>query len=432
MAKIKIKAKEKNAIIESLKAGLVPKIGLQHIQVGRADELKEIIKDYALIADGGSKIRFIIGDYGCGKTFFLTLSKLIAHEKNLVVLSADITTEKVLCSSSGKSKKLFSELIANMSTKTKPDGGALRTIIEKWASKILQDGENGEHIDEKSIYSKLLPLEKYVACYDFSKVLTTYINAYQEDDEIKMSQALKWLRAEYATKTDAKTDLGVRTIIDDNNFYEYLKLFAGFVRLAGYAGLIVNIDELAVLARLQSATRNKNFERILNIINDSMQGAAEYLGFLFGGTPEFLEDKYRGMYSYKALETRLADNPFAKEGLRDLTGPVIRLENLSQEELYILFLNIRNVFAEYDETKYLVTEKDIQVFMQWLMNRLGAKSFLSPRESNKAFIGLLTQLENYPDTNISTYLSGIQIQEDKEPKAPDNDDDELVSLTLGE
>lgn len=427
MEKIKIKAKEKNAIIESLKAGIVPKIGLQHIQVGRADELKEIIKDYALIADGGAKIRFIIGDYGSGKTFFLTLSKLIAHEKNLVVLSADITTEKVLCSSSGKSKKLFSELIANMSTKTKPDGGALRTIIEKWASKIVRENEN---IDEKTIYNKLLPLEKYVACYDFSKVLTTYINAYQEDDELKMSQALKWLRAEYATKTDAKTELGVRTIIDDTNFYEYLKLFAGFVRLAGYAGLIVNIDELAVLARLQSTTRNKNFERILNIINDSMQGATEYLGFLFSGTPEFLEDKYRGMYSYKALETRLADNPFAKEGLKDLTGPVIRLENLSQEELYILFLNIRNVFAEYDETKYLVTENDIQIFMQWLMNRLGAKSFLSPRESNKAFIGLLTQLENYPDTNISTYLSGVQIQENKEPKEPE--DDELVSLTLGE
>ncbi len=427
MEKIKIKAKEKNAIIESLKAGIVPKIGLQHIQVGRADELKEIIKDYALIADGGAKIRFIIGDYGSGKTFFLTLSKLIAHEKNLVVLSADITTEKVLCSSSGKSKKLFSELIANMSTKTKPDGGALRTIIEKWASKIIRENEN---IDEKTIYNKLLPLEKYVACYDFSKVLTTYINAYQEDDELKMSQALKWLRAEYATKTDAKTELGVRTIIDDTNFYEYLKLFAGFVRLAGYAGLIVNIDELAVLARLQSTTRNKNFERILNIINDSMQGATEYLGFLFSGTPEFLEDKYRGMYSYKALETRLADNPFAKEGLKDLTGPVIRLENLSQEELYILFLNIRNVFAEYDETKYLVTENDIQIFMQWLMNRLGAKSFLSPRESNKAFIGLLTQLENYPDTNISTYLSGVQIREDKEPKEPE--DDELVSLTLGE
>ena len=424
MEKIKIKAKEKNAIIESLKAGIVPKIGLQHIQVGRADEIKEMIKDYDLISDGGAKTRFIIGEYGSGKTFFLTLAKLIAHEKNLVVVSADITTEKVLCSSDGKSQKLFSELITNMSTKTKPDGGALRSIIERWASKILQNSEN---ITEENIYKELMPLEKYVACYDFSKVLTTYINAYQNGDDMKMSQALRWLRAEYSTKTDARNDLGVRTIIDDNNFYEYLKLFAGFVRLAGYSGLIVSIDELAILARLKSNIRNKNFERILNIINDSLQGTTEYIGFIFGGTPEFLEDKYKGMYSYGALETRLADNPFAKEGMKDLTGPVIRLENLSQEELYMLFINIRNVFAEYDETKYLVSENDIQIFMQWLMNRLGAKSFLSPRESIKAFIGLLSQLQNYPDTNISNYLSGVQIQEDKE-----SIDDELVSLTLGE
>ena len=418
MEKIKIKSKEKNAIIESLKAGIVPRIGLQHIQVGRADEIKEMIKDYELISDGGAKTRFIIGEYGSGKTFFLTLSKLIAHEKNLVVVSADITTEKVLCSSDGKSQKLFSELITNMSTKTKPDGGALRSIIERWASNILKSNEN---ITEENIYKELMPLEKYVACYDFSKV------AYQNGDDIKMSQVLRWLRAEYTTKTDARNDLGVRTIIDDNNFYEYLKLFAGFVRLAGYSGLIVNIDELAILARLKSNIRNKNFERILNIINDSLQGTTEYLGFIFGGTPEFLEDKYKGMYSYGALETRLADNPFAKGGMKDLTGPVIRLDNLSQEELYMLFLNIRNVLAEYDETKYLVSENDIKTFMQWLMNRLGAKSFLSPRESIKAFIGLLSQLQNYPDTNISNYLSGVQIQEYKEPI-----DEELVSLKLGD
>lgn len=272
MEKIKIKSKEKNAIIESLKAGIVPRIGLQHIQVGRADEIKEMIKDYELISDGGAKTRFIIGEYGSGKTFFLTLSKLIAHEKNLVVVSADITTEKVLCSSDEKSQKLFSELITNMSTKTKPDGGALRSIIERWASNILKSNEN---ITEENIYKELMPLEKYVACYDFSKVLTTYINAYQNGDDIKMSQVLRWLRAEYTTKTDARNDLGVRTIIDDNNFYEYLKLFAGFVRLAGYSGLIVNIDELAILARLKSNIRNKNFERILNIINDSLQGTTE-------------------------------------------------------------------------------------------------------------------------------------------------------------
>lgn len=423
MEKIKIKAKEKNAIIESLKAGIVPRIGLQHIQVGRSDEIKELIKDYDLISNKGAKTRFIIGEYGAGKTFFLTLAKLIAHEKNLVVVSADITTEKVLCSSDGKSQKLFSELITNISTKTKPDGGALRSIVEKWATKFLQSHNN---VSKENINKELASLEKYVACYDFSNVLATYINAYQNGDDIKMSQALRWLRAEYTTKTEARTDLGVRTIIDDNNFFDYLKLFAGFVRLAGYSGLIVNIDELAVLARLKSNIRNKNFERILNIINDSFQGTAEYIGFIFGGTPEFLEDKYKGLNSYGALESRLADNPFAKEGMKDLTGPVIRLDNLSQEELYILFINIRNVFAEFDETKFLVSEDDIKLFMQWLMNRLGANYFLSPRESIKTFIGLLSQLQNYPETNISNYLSGIQIQ-----KYEETEDDELVSLTLG-
>jgi len=420
--KIKIKTKEKNAIIESLKAGIVPKIGLQHIQVGRKQEIEEMIKDFALISDSGAKARFVIGEYGSGKTFFLTLAKLIAHEKNLVVVSADITTEKVLCSSDGKSQALFSELISNMSTKTKHEGGALKSIIERWASEVLQ---NKSDITEEEIHKLLLPLEKYVACYDFSKVIATYIRSYQNCDEIKMSQALRWLRAEYTTKTDARNDLGVREIIDDNNFYDYLKLFAGFVKLAGYNGLIVNIDELAILARLKSNVRNKNLERILNIINDSLQGMTDYIGFIFGGTPEFLEDKYKGMYSYGALETRLADNPFSKDGLKDLTGPVIRLENLSQEELYILFHNIRNVFAEYDETKYLIQEDGIRAFMQWILNRLGASAYLSPRESIKNFVGLLSQLQNYPDTSIEHYLGNIKIEKEVEV------DDELVSLKLG-
>ncbi len=424
MEKIKIKPKEKSAIIESLRAGIVPRIGLQHIQVGRKQEIEELINDYNLVCQGGAKARFIIGEYGSGKTFFLTLSKLIAHEKNLVVVSADITIEKVLCSSDGKSQALFSELINNMSTKTKPDGSALKSIIERWASGVLQ---NNEDINEEQIHKLLLPLEKYCSSYDFSKVIASYLNAYRNCDEIKMSQALRWIRAEYTTKTDARNDLGVRTIIDDTNFYDYLKLFAGFIRLAGYGGLIVNIDELAILARLKSNIRNKNFERILNIINDSLQGATEYIEFIFGGTPEFLEDKYKGMYSYGALETRLADNPFSKDGLKDLTGPVIRLDNLSQEELYVLFHNIRNVFAEYNESKYLVEENGIQIFMQWILNRLGAKAYLSPRESIKNFVGLLSQLQNYPDTSIDDFLGNIKIEEAVDPS---DEESELVSLRL--
>ena len=211
-----------------------------------------------------------------------------------------------------------------------------------------------------------------------------------------------------------------------NNFYDYLKLFAEFVRLAGYNGLLVNVDELAIIARLHSNIRNKNFERILNIINDSLQGATEHIGFIFGGTPEFLEDKYKGMYSYGALQTRLADNPFSKKDMKDLTGPVIRLENLSQEELYVLFHNIRNVFASFDENKFLIIEEGIQKFLYWILNRLGSSAFLSPRESIKHFVGLLCQLENYPDTVLDDFLGRIELTP---PEATEETSD-LVDLKL--
>lgn len=422
MTKINIKAKERNAVVESLKSGIVPKIGIQHIQVGRSKEVEEIIKDYSIISEGGAKSRFIIGEYGSGKTFFLTLSKLMAHQKNLVVMSADITLEKLLCSSDGKAKALFSELINNISTKTKPDGNALKSIIERWAVNVL---EQNEEIKVEDISRLLMPLEKHVSSYDFSKVIKMYLTAYKDGDEVKMSQSIRWLRAEYNTKTDARMDLGVRSIIEDNNFYDYLKLFSEFVRLAGYRGLIVNIDELAVISRLRSSLRNKNFERILNIVNDSLQGGTENIGFMFGGTPEFLEDNFKGMFSYGALKTRLAENPFAKEGLKDLTGPIIRLDNLSQEELFILFVKIRYVFASGCEDKYLINDEQIEMFMQWLLNRLGAEAFLSPRESIKQYIGLLSQLENYPDVPIEEHLGKVS-------KVNKNEDDagELTNFKL--
>ena len=415
-----IKKREKIVIIDSLKSGLVPKIGIQHIQVGRSREIAEMQKDFELISSCGSKTRFIIGDYGCGKTFFLTLSKLVAHEFNLVVVSADISINKILSSSDGKARALFGELINNMSTKTKPDGGALKSIIEKWATLHFP---SSQEITIENIHNLLFPLERYVNSYDFSKVITEYLLAYDSGDEIRMSNTLRWLRAEYTTKTEAKNDLGVKTIIDDSNIYDYLKLYAGFVTLAGYNGLVVNIDELAVLQRLQSQIRNRNYEVILSIINDSMQGSTEHIGFIFGGTPAFLEDKYKGMYSYGALESRLADNPFSKKGMEDLSGPVIRLSNLSPEELYVLFINIRNVFAMGDKSKYLVTDSEIKQFLEWSLNRLGAQAYLSPRESNKNFVGLLTQLENYPETNVSDFLGTLKI-------TISNNDDELVDFKL--
>lgn len=405
-----IKPREKVAIIESLKAGIVPKIGLRHIQVGRKGEINEIINDLNIVLNDGAKVRFVIGDYGSGKTFFLTLSKLIAHEKNFVVLNADITEDKILSSSDGRAKNLFSELINNMSVKSKADCGALKIVIEKWINNALNGRES---IGLNEIHKLLLPLEEYTSCYDFCSVLCQYINAYFECDDFKMSNCVKWLKAEYSTKIEARQDLGVRTIINDDNFYDYLKLFARFTKLAGFAGLLINIDELAVVSRLKKQLRDKNFERILTIVNDCLQGSAQNIEFIFGGTIEFLEDEYKGMYSYGALKSRLADNQFSTDECRDLSGLVIRLQNLTQEELYVLLQNIRNVFAEYDESKYLIKDSEIEIYMKYILGKLGASAFLSPRESVKSFVGLLIQLQNNPNKDIY-YFIGKQQKEIKE------------------
>ncbi|MDR1498770.1 MAG: ATP-binding protein [Rickettsiales bacterium] len=402
MESCSLKSREKIAIIESLKAGITPKIGLKHIQVGRKLEVEQIIKDLNVIADGSAKTRFIIGNYGSGKTFFLTLSKLMAQEKNFVVVNADITEDKILSSSDNRSQNLFTELVSNMSIKSKYNGGALQSVVERWLTNVLGIREN---IDLTEIRKILSPLENYTSSYDFCVVLSQYFQAYMNCDDLKMSNCLRWLRAEYDTKTDAKNDLGVRTIINNDNFYDYLKLFARFVKMAGYGGLLVLIDELAVVSRLKKQLRDKNFERILTIINDCLQGNAENIEFIFGGTIDFLEDEFRGMYSYGALKTRLAENQFSNSECRDLSGLVMRLDNLTQEELFILLQNIRNVFAEYDAKKYLLSDSNIEKYIRFVLSTLGAKSFLSPRESVKGFVGLLGQLENNPDKNIDYFLN---------------------------
>lgn len=430
---IKIRPREKSAIIESLRAGVVPKIGIQHIQVGRKQEIEQIVKDFSIIEDGGAKVRFIIGEYGSGKTFFLTLSKLLAHQKNLVVVSADIASNRILSSGTtnkGKTRNLFSELINNMSTKTKPDGGALKNIIESWATNVLHQNSQPS---ESDVFRLLSPLENYANRDDFCKVVTYYLRAYDSDNEVLMGNTLRWLKAGYPTKTEAHKDLGVRSIIDDDNFYDYLKLFSGFVVLAGYKGLIVNLDELAVLGRLNPIPRKKNFELLLTIVNDSFQGQSKNLGFIFSGTPDFLEDKYKGMFSYGALESRLATNQFSRPGFVDYTGPVIRLDNLSKDALFVLFRNIRNVFAMGDSSKYLVTDVQISQFLNWVTDKLGANFYQTPRESIKAFVGLLSQLESYPQTSIDDYLSKqtLTLSDDEGDTSYDEEDsDGLIDFKL--
>jgi hypothetical protein len=440
---ITIKPRERDAILQSLRAGVVPRIGLQHIQVGRKDEVAAILSDLDRIAKDGASVRFIIGRYGSGKSFFLNLARIVALEKKFVVIQADISPERRLHASGGQARSLYSELMHNMSAGAKRDGGALPGLVERWVSDVEFEMKEMGGDPQKEIYRRLKPLQDNVSGYDFATVINKYVEGSQQGNDPLMNASLRWLRAEYATKTEARQDLGVRSIIGDQDVYDYLKLMAAFVKLAGYAGLLVNLDEMGVLAqRLNNKpARDANYEMILRIVNDCLQGSVTGLGVVFAGTDTFMDDKRRGLASYEALATRLASNSFAVGNLRDLSGPVIRLQNLTVEDLYVLLHNIRHVYAAGETSHYLVPDEALTAFIRHCAQRLGAESYQTPREAAKGFVELLSVLEQNPGTAWQALLGGINLQQSRDPDdlpkanddvlvAPNNGQDELATFHL--
>ncbi len=438
-----IRPRERDAILQSLRAGVVPRIGLQHIQVGRKEEVAAILSDLDRISQDGATVRFIIGRYGSGKSFFLNLARMVALEKKFVVVQADISPDRRLHASGGQARSLYSELMHNMSAGAKRDGGALPGLVERWVSDVEFEVQQTGGDPQKEIYKRLKPLQEYVSGYDFATVVNKYVEGSQKENDALMNASLRWLRAEYATKTEARQDLGVRSIVGDQDVYDYLKLMAAFVKLAGYAGLLVNLDEMGVLAqRLNNKpARDANYEMVLRIVNDCLQGNVKGLGVVFAGTDTFMDDKRRGLASYEALATRLANNSFAIDGLRDYSGPVIRLQNLTVEDLYVLLHNIRNVYAAGDSSRYLVPDEALKAYIQHCAKRLGAESYQTPRQAAKGFVELLSVLEQNPGTDWKTLLSGINLEpakdpdsfsitNDETPVAPTNEQDELATFRL--
>ena len=411
----KIRAKERDAIIQSLKSGVTPKIGVQHIQVGRVNELKALIQDIDRISDGGSAFRLIIGEYGSGKTFFLSVVRAIALEKKLVTVNADLSPDRRIHASSGQARNLYSELMRNLSTRNKPDGNALISVVEKFITEARMDADKTQKSINSVIQDKLSSLTELVGGYDFAQVIEAYWNGHEKDDDVLKANAIKWLRAEYSTKTDARNDLGVRTIISDNSFYDSLKLMSLFVRQAGYQGLLVNLDELVNLYKLNNTqARTSNYEQILRILNDCLQGTAEHLGFLLGGTPEFLLDPRKGLYSYEALQSRLAANAFAKQvGVIDYSSPALHLASLTPEELYILLKNLRHVYAEGDETKYLVPDESLKAFLNHCSQTIGDAYFRTPRNTIKAFLDMLAVIDQNASIKWNDLVESVSIDEDK-------------------
>ena len=391
-------------IINSLKGGVVPRIGLPYVTVGRETEIRALLHDLDLIANGGASFRFLVGRYGAGKSFLLQTIRTHAMGKGFVVADADLSPERRLQGTAGQGLATYRELIRNLSTKTRPEGGALQLVLDRWVATI-----DASPVGAKAaLATACAPLEEMVHGFDFTRMLRRYRMAASEGDEEAMSRVTKWIRGEYRTKSEARAELGSSTIISDDDWYDYVKLIARFLVCSGYKGMLVLIDELVNLYKIPNAiTRQYNYEKILTMYNDTLQGKAQYLGMIMGGTPTSIEDRRRGVFSYEALRSRLAQGRFAREDLKDMLAPIIRLQPLTYEELLVLIEKLMQIHAGYFGWTPTLTENDLVDFLKIEFGRVGADTHLTPREVIRDFIELLDILCQNPDANVAELLQSV-------------------------
>ena len=428
-------------VLNALKGGVVPRIGLPYITVGRKSEIEALLRDVDLIAEGGASFRFIVGRYGSGKSFLLQTIRNYVMDRGFIVADADLSPERRLQGTGGQGLATYRELISNLSTRTKPEGGALTLVLDRWISAVQAQAvaETGLSPDdpalaaaaEKKIYAVTASVSELVHGFEFARLLSAYYRAYVDGDDETRARVVRWFRGEYALKSEAKEALHVNMIITDDNWYDYLKLFATFFRLAGYTGMMIMVDELVNLYKIPNAvTRQYNYEKLLTMYNDTLQGKAKYLGIIMGATPQALEDRRRGIYSYEALRSRLSEGRFSRPGARDLLAPVIRLEPLTAEEMLVLCEKLAEMHAGLYGYPRRITTEDLAGFIKIEYGRIGADQNITPREVIRDFIELVDLMYQRPGTHLTELLETDAFSYAKSEAVSDRTDQGFVEFTL--
>jgi hypothetical protein len=419
-------------LINSLKGGVVPRVGLPYITVGREAEISALLRDLDIVAEGGASFRFVVGRYGSGKSFLLQTIRNHAMGKNFVVADADLSPERRLQGTKGQGLATYRELVRNLSTRTRPEGGALTLVLDRWIAGVQNEVAAAGTLPsdpafaaevERRIYAVINDVREMVHGFDFARLLAEYYRAHVEGDDETKAYVTKWFRGEYRNKTEAKNELGVSCIISDDDWYDYIKLLARFLVGAGYAGFVVLVDELVNLYKIPHAiSRQYNYEKILTMYNDALQGRAEHLGIIMSGTPQCVDDRRRGLYSYEALRSRLTQGRFGREGMVDLLAPVIRLQPLTHEELLVLSEKLTDIHAELFGYDRVLTQDDLVEFLQLELGRVGAESHITPREVIRDLIEMLDIMWQNPSLTVAGLLGSDEFVH----AAPEGDDGESV------
>ena len=437
----KVPKRISQTVLNSLKGGVVPRIGLPYIAVGRKNEIEALLHDVDIIAEGGASFRFIVGRYGSGKSFLLQTIRNYVMDRGFIVADADLSPERRLQGTRGQGLATYRELISNLSTKTKPEGGALTLVLDRWISAVQSEAAQETGLTpgdpaltaaaDKKIYAVTSSVSELVHGFEFARLLSTYYHASLSGDDEKKAKVVRWFRGEYTLKSEAKEALGVNLVITDDDWYDYLKPFAAFFRLAGYTGMMIMIDELVNIYKIPNTiTRQYNYEKLLTMYNDALQGKARYFGIIMGATPQALEDKRRGIYSYEALRSRLAEGRFSRPGARDLLAPVIRLEPLTAEEMLVLCEKLAEMHAGLYGYERSISTDDLVSFIKIEYGRIGADQNITPREVIRDFIELLDLLYQTPSMSLTSLLESDEFSFAKSEAVSDESSADFAEFTI--
>lgn len=429
-----------NSLMNSLRGGVVPREGAEYIAVGRGEEIEAILNDIDIIEEGGSTFRFIVGPFGAGKSFLFSIIRSHVTKKGFLVMDADFSPSRRLMGSKQEGLSTYRELIKNLSSMSKPSGGALSLVLDRWINELNFDAKKN-NIEEPNrinyvineIYNRCGSIRELTHGFEYAKLLELYYISYEEDDNELKDNVLKWFRGEYSSKREAKKDLGINIIISDDDWFDYIKIFAIFIKQAGYNGLLLLCDEMINLSKITNRiSRENNYEKLLNIYNDTLQGKAKYMGVIMGATPRSLDDTRRGVFSYDALKSRLSKGSFYDEDMKDLLSPIINIKKLNKSELFVLLERLSILHSSLFKYEISIREGEIQEFLFSEFNRIGANDKITPREIIRDFIEILNLLHQNPAESVSSILDKNNFQYSKPILDEEEEliDDEFANFSI--
>lgn len=405
-------------MMNALSSGVVPRRGLEYIAVGRRRETETFVGDLEDTAEGGGAFRFISGRYGNGKSFMIQMVRNYAMDRGFMVMDADLAINRRLTGSKGEGLNTYRELVRNMAVKARPDGGAMESVLQNWLYPIIDE----EGSDPKAVRSAIRRATSDMSGMMFYQDFVYVLGAYAEDliSNRDDSPAIRWFKGEFDLKSDARRDLSIAMIIGDSNWYDMVKLWAEFSVRAGMKGLVVFMDEAVVLYKIQNRTsRSNNYERLLTMFNDIMQGKASHISMYVCGTPEFITDPDRGLYSYEALRSRLVSGRF-ENGYDNYLGPVINLRPLTSEEIFVLLRTLRGMHEQRYAYESGITDEMLETYLRTVTATIGGRDMVTPREITRDFISLLDTLHQNPNAKFSEMVEGRHVDADRNP------DDDLI------